>query len=168
MYNELAMELTWAASVILNLPIRRATRHLEKDSDMNRILLVLWAYAVAWTCAGLIHTTDADVGGLQGLLTPAVLVSVSLFGLAIAVPILLCQFILVRHRWRGFAIAVVGSALPMGLIVAALGSTAETTSQWLGSFLGIAGLFGLVLLVGAAPAFWFGSVGNQPARATET
>jgi|GEM_PF-6573716 len=133
---------------------------------MMRLLLFLWAYAVAWTCSGLIHTTDAAVAGIQGLLTPAVLASVSLFALAVAVPILLCQFILVRHHWRGFAIAVGCIALVMGLIMALMGSTATTAPLWLGSFLGSAGLFILVLLVGAVPAFWFGAGGGQSARTT--
>lgn len=121
---------------------------------MTRISVALWGYAVAWLCSALLHTTDADVSGMRGLLAPSVLASVSLVGLIILVPILVCQLALYRRRRSGFGAAVLAGSCGMGLVLVLAGSTAGTTAAWLRSFCGSCALFGLVLVLGAGPVTW--------------
>ncbi len=121
---------------------------------MTRFMMIIWAYLVAVACSGLIHTTDTDVGGVRGLITPSNLVSVLVVALVIVVPILLCQFALSRFGWGGLVLVVVVGSFGLGFVLALLGSTAETTGGWLVSLVGSAALFGLVLLVGNGPAIW--------------
>jgi len=121
---------------------------------MSRFMMVSWAYLVAVACSGLIHATDADVGGVRDLITPSNLVSVLVIGLVILVPILLCQFALSRFGWGGLVLVVVGGSFGLGIVMALMGSTAETTGGWVVSVVGLAAMFGLVLLVGIGPAIW--------------
>jgi len=122
---------------------------------MNRSMMIVWAFLVAVVLSGLIHTADADVGSVGGLFSPVILVSVLMIGLVIMVPILVCQFAVVRYRWGGLVLTVVVGSFVLGFVMALLGSTAETTGGWLVSLVGSAALFGLVLLVGAGPAIYW-------------
>jgi len=121
---------------------------------MSRFMMVAWAYLVAVACSGFIHVTDADVGGVRGLIAPSNLVSVLVIGLVILVPILLCQFVLLRFGWGGLVLVVVGGSFGMGIVLALMGSTAETTGGWVVSLVGSAAMFGLVMVVGVGPAVW--------------
>jgi len=119
---------------------------------MSKPRSIAWAAVVALVTSGFIHSTDADVGGTGALLEPSAFGSVGVFGLLILLPILLCQYVLRRRGWLGFVIVGLAVAMGMGLALALAGSTAETASQWLVSFLGSSALFGLVLGISAAPA----------------
>jgi len=121
---------------------------------MSRLLVVIGAYLLSWLGSALIHVVDSDVGSVQGLGDPSVLLSVSIVALILFAPVLVCCAAYLRGHWRGFAIAVAAFSIGMGFIVSAFGFGGWSVTNWILALVGMSALIGLVLVVAALPMIW--------------
>jgi len=118
---------------------------------MFRIKAILWTYLLSWACSALLHSTDAEFGGISGFWSPSAILSVSLLGVILFIPALFCQIAFTRKQKLGFIIAVSSFATGLGLIISVLGYGGASVSSWILSFVGSSILFGLFLVFAALP-----------------
>jgi hypothetical protein len=116
---------------------------------MRRVIAVIWLLVFPLLLSALIHAADRDVGGLRGLTSPMVAVSVVIWSL----PIVACASIVLATLLRGsrawFAVTLGLLAAALGAVITALGSTATTAAGRIGSLLG-ASTIALVTLAASA------------------
>ena len=122
---------------------------------MERSKAVLWSFAVALAFSGLIHSTDYEIGGVRGLFSPSVLISVCVVGIALLIPFLVCHLAFYFYQMRGLVLAIITGSFGLGSLLFFLGSTAESAASRIWSLLGSSALVGLVLVVGVVPVIWF-------------
>jgi hypothetical protein len=125
----------------------------------RKIAALLWVPAPLVLLSALIHTTDADVGGVAGLAAPAVARSVLAYaGLA---TLLAFGCLAARVRWGavGFLFAAALIAGGLAYLLALGGSTATTA---LGVALSFLGLFVIVLTFLAVSVLPVAALGWRP------
>jgi ketosteroid isomerase-like protein len=66
---------------------------------MRKSLAHVWVVIPPLLLSALVHSTDPDVGGIRGLASPSVFVSVFVCGTPLVVMALLCFWLAVRFRW---------------------------------------------------------------------
>ena len=119
---------------------------------MRLVGFTLAGFPVVWLLAALVHAVDPDVGGVAGLATPAVLVSVTAVAGLLLVPTLVPLLAYARAGGRGYGVGLLGAAGAVGLLLAAAGSGAVDAPGWLRSLVGTtlvcALVFGLATLPG--------------------
>ncbi len=119
---------------------------------MRIVLSVFWMFLVAWIFNGLLHATDIDVNGIEGLVSGSVLVSVTIYSFAMMLPLLGCLFIWRRAGYRGLLRWALGFAGVTSLVVTAAGSTATNLGGLAWSFLGVTLLILAIIVVAVLPA----------------
>lgn len=111
-----------------------------------------WALLPPLLFSATLHTTDGSIEGIQGLARPAVLVSVVVWAMPLAVLALLSLWTQVRAGWLVAVVTALVTATVPGWFFFLLGSTATTPLAKLGSFLGITALCLATLTLAALPA----------------
>lgn len=97
----------------------------------------LIGFIFLWLFVALIHTTDADVNGIQGLAAANILVSVTVFSVLFVLPALVPIIGFLQNRLRGYSIGLSIVSGLIGLLIAGMGSTATTPDSW---FISIGGM----------------------------
>jgi hypothetical protein len=119
---------------------------------MARGFSLVWMVCVTFVAAALLHAVDAEVGGLEGLADGPTMMSVLILtAVWLAFPVA-CLLIWLKRGPVAFAWTVALVAVAGGLVGASLGSTADTFLGRLWSFLGLATLAGLALVLAVLPA----------------
>ena len=95
---------------------------------MSRKLVFIWSCIVVWASSAFIHMVDADVDGVQGLLSPSKLASVTVVAALMLLPILAFWMAFRRGRWRGLFGAIVVLGIGLRLIVGAMGDVGASLS----------------------------------------
>jgi hypothetical protein len=121
---------------------------------MSRVAVFVWSAIVAWVCAAFVHVVDADVDGVQGLLTPSALASVTAVAGGMLIPILLFWLAFRRARWRGLVGAFVVIGIGLRLLIGAVGVGGGAPMTENDQLVAFGMLYGLVLLLTLPPAIW--------------
>jgi len=129
-----------------------------------RWMTVLWAYVISWVCSALLHAVDADVGSIQGLWKPEVLLSVFVDSFLILTLVFVCRAGYIRNHWKGFFLVVSGLAMSLGFVVAIVGFGGGSVQSRLIAFLGMSALFGIVLVGASVPTIWMENTWSKRAR----
>ncbi len=132
---------------------------------MRLLWLAIWAYLLSWLGTALIHVVDSDVGSIQGLGDPSVLLSVSIAALIMLGPVLICSAAYVRGRWRSFARTVAVCAVGMGVLAVAFGFGGRSIANGILAVVGMSAMFGLMLVIAALPAIWIERAWSKKATA---
>lgn len=118
---------------------------------MKQTLSFIWSFLVAIAFSALIHSTDSDVGSIGVAFSSQNIGSVLLISVFLALPMLLCILSFRLRGWKGFLATLLLVASILGLLIAILGTTAQTTGGFIVSVLGMAGISVLVYVLGALP-----------------
>ena len=121
---------------------------IELDSQMRKIIkmsvIIIWAYLVCWLFSALVHSTDSDINGLQGLWTSSVILSVSAIAL-IFFALIMCAALMYRIVGRrGFLWTLAIFSFGFGLMLTLGGFGGGSAGQWLFTLISVSALFLLV------------------------
>jgi hypothetical protein len=105
-----------------------------------------------FTLSALIHTTDPDVGGLQGLASATILISVLVFSLPLMVFAILCLLIWnhAGHIWAILTMFLFAGFAALFITTAGSGATTSLGLAW--TFVGSTLLVSIVLGLAFLPA----------------
>ena len=84
----------------------------------RRIPAIVWVGIPPLLLSALIHSADPDVGGIQGLAAPLVLLSVAVYAIPLVAMALACLWLAIRFRWTAWVSASIVFAPAIGLIIA--------------------------------------------------
>ncbi len=119
---------------------------------MRRAAAIIWGTLPPLLLSALLHTTDSDVGGISGLASPSVLLSV----VVISAPLVLLSFLslwaTIKAGPKVSAAILVLSAGVVALPIVAYGSTASTPFGLAWSFLGSSAVVLVFLSAAVLPA----------------
>ncbi len=87
---------------------------------------LILGFAIAWFFSALIHTTDSDIGGIQGLMSPGMLGSVTFYAVGTFMLIMIVQLLYISSGWGGLIPACLGVSFIVALFLTLLGSSATT------------------------------------------
>ncbi len=118
---------------------------------MPQFKSITTAFAVSWLFSALIHVVDSDVGGIQGLWSPLVLISVSVIATVVLLPALFCFAAFQRYRWGGFVVSLFVMATTFGGLLAFLGAGGTPAQSRFIGFLGSTAIFALFLFLASVP-----------------
>lgn len=112
----------------------------------------LAGFPILWLLSALLHTTDADVEGIAGLASPAVLQSVTAIAVVFFLPALAAIALYRRAGRRAYAAVLLATSAGLAFLVTALGSGATDLPGRALSFAGVAALCATVYLLATLPA----------------
>lgn len=122
----------------------------------RKLISIIWTTIPPVLLSALVHTTDPDIGGINGLTSYAVLWSVLFF----AVPAVLFCFgalaALVSSGWPAFLFSSVVFSSLVAIVLTIFGSGATTRLGFAWTFFGSATLVFLFLTAAVIPAATFG------------
>ncbi len=119
---------------------------------MRNAVYTLLGFPAVWLLSALLHTIDPDMNGVSGLAAPGVLLSVTAIAFFLFLPALLPLFAFHLQGGRGYGAALLLASGAVGVVIAALGSSATNVGGWLLSFFGVTLICGGVFLLATLPA----------------
>jgi hypothetical protein len=125
---------------------------VENMQNSQKILAYLWLPFPPILLSALIHTTDPDIGGVQGLASASTLLSVFVFSLPAIVFAVLCLVIWnqTSRTWALLAMILFAGFTALFLTTAGSGATTPLGLAW--TFVGSTILTSLVLGIAFLPA----------------
>lgn len=122
-------------------------------TELKNAIILLWPAFPCVAVSILFHSTDAETGGLSGVISsPALMLSSACCALPIAFVAYLAFALSLKGGIAGFLGVAIPAAAICGFGVALLGSTATTQAAFLWSSIGAGLVFLAVLAVAAVPS----------------
>ncbi len=103
---------------------------------MRPIAVVIWSTIPPLLLSALFHSTDSDVGGVAGLESPKVLLSVAIFALPLVLVVWLSRKVLLRFGPFAGAASLMSCAGAISAVIVRYGSTASSLADLAWRFLG--------------------------------
>ena len=118
---------------------------------------IFWVFVPCLALSALLHAVDQDIGSLRALTSAEMFASVFAWSFPFAAGGLVSLALLSNFGLRGFSKAVLATSGALGLLVAALGSSAVTPLGVLWSAIGSALVVLIFLVVAALPSLLMAS-----------
>ena len=127
-------------------------------------LSIFWVFVPCLALSALLHAADQDIGSLRALASAEMLASVFAWSFPFAAGGLVSLALLSNFGLRGFSKSVFVASSALGLLVAALGSSAVTPLGVLWSVTGSALVVLVFLVVAVLPSLIVALRGTSVAR----
>lgn len=118
---------------------------------MKRAIAVLWSFLVAWVFSALFLSTDYAVGGVEGLFSLSIVLSVTSWSLVLLVPVFLCLLAFSQRGRKGLVLLFVSFSVVLGGFLALGGTTAKTPEELAVSVGGMVVILALVIGLALLP-----------------
>jgi hypothetical protein len=101
---------------------------------MKTVCSLLLGFPPIWLLSALLHSMESDMNGISGIVEPTILLSVTIVGLLLYLPVLIPLTALRSQGMRGYWAGLLIVSCAVGAILAAMGSSATNVQGWLVSF----------------------------------
>ncbi len=130
----------------------------------RRIVMGFWLTVPAVGLSILVHVMDPDVGGLSGIGTPTILLSIGIFSLPITTVSALLLWLISRYGWPVALSVGCGLSLALGFSLITLQRPEPDGPTLATAVAGVSGLVALGLGLAVLPAWLVGRIDRHAAR----